>query len=1723
MSNEASQNNRYNKLIAILAEKFGLTGKEIADIFWLTLKRQEDSNSNVNIEKINDTPLPEVEEESNSSQSQQDSNSKQNISTSSQSSSVSSKSTPKADIIPEKSTSSGKNIPLRVSDAPSLRESLQLARSLKSFQTLRIDSVRGLILDDTKSAERTAAEGFLALVLKPELEALFELALVVDESKSMLIWRHTINELKTLLQGSGFFRDVRTWGLVTDDKGKISFRPGIGKTANKQRSASHRELIDPEGRRLILVVSDCVAAIWRNGAVNSILKDWTKSQPVAIVQMLPDWLWLRTGLASGASVILGSLAPVMRNKSLLIKELLLWKDIDLDRGIKVPVLTLDPKVALNWSQMVAGKSDANTSGFVFPEELKVKSRSHSQKKPQKQSQNQSQNKSQNQKTSPDINPEQRVERFRMTASPMARKLAGLLAAAPVINLPVVRLIQENLLRESRQVHVAEVFLGGLLRPLDEIETDTNPDRVHYDFMHDEIRNILLAGPAQDSVNVLDIVSKHVADNLGKSVKDFVAYLKAPETTEKESDRKQVKAFAEVTTQILKQLGGDYAAFARELEGESPESKENKPPDNQDTPRETEELLQIIEKAATEGWTQLDLSGRELTALPPQIGQLNQLKKLIIGKYELDRDGDILSFTGNKLSALPPEIGLLIQLEELQVFANQLTSLPTEIAQLTNLQILNLGSNQLSSIPAEIFKLTNLQELDLCGNELTALPPHTANLTQLKKLILGRYECDKDGIIVGTFGNTISILPAEIGLLTQLEELQIVGNQLSSLPVEIAQLTNLQILYLDDNQLSSLPVKIAQLTNLQELSLYTNQLSSLPAEIGQLTNLQELYLKKNQLSSLPTEIGQLTNLQELGLSENQLSSLPTEIGQLTNLQKLGLSENQLSSLPTEIGQLTNLQSLGLSENQLSSLPTEIGQLTNLQELNLYKNQLSSLPTEIGQLTNLQDLRLSDNQLSSLPTEIGQLTNLQYLYLYYNQLSSLPVEIWQLTNLQILYIYDNQLSSLPVEIGQLTTLQELSLSSNQLISLPLEIGQLTNLQSLYLNENHLSSLPAEIGQLTNLQELYLSGNQLSSLPAEIGQLTNLQTLYLNENQLSSLPVEIGQLTNLQTLYLWGNQLSSLPEEIWQLTNLQKLLLNSNQLSSLPTEIGQLTNLQTLSLWGNQLSSLPEEIWQLTNLQELNLYKNQLSSLPTEIGQLTNLQDLRLSDNQLSSLPVGIGQLTNLQELYLYNNQLSSLPTEIGQLTNLQTLSLYKNQLSSLPEEIWQLTNLQILELGSNQLSSLPVEIFQLTNLQHLAFLYNKMSSLPVEIGQLTNLQYLNLYANQLSSLPGSIRKLTKLEKLDLRENPIPIPAEILEGDAKEILDFYFRVQDFQILVDRNKNIRAFSEQGEVSGKLQLEMDDIELTLERIESNQTNDQLLKTLGKQLYQALFPNDINAQFHEKISSAQANQYGVVHLRLRFESPELAALPWEFLYYEENNTFLAKDQKIVLSRYIDVPEQKRDIKAANQPLKILLVISTPTDLPTLDATGEENLIREALKKHIEADRIELDVLTEATTRNIRRKLDEKPYNVFHFIGHGTFKDNTGNIALVDEDGKAKLLDNESFANFFLGDHNLGLIVLNCCQGGTLSANQAFAGTVLNLVQRGIPAVVAMQYEISDSTAKLFADEFYSYLAQGDPVDAATQKTRNAISQEVGLDRRDFATPVLYVRAKDGKIFDFDGL
>src|SRR5205085_1701191 len=92
-----------------------------------------------------------------------------------------------------------------------------------------------------------------------------------------------------------------------------------------------------------------------------------------------------------------------------------------------------------------------------------------------------------------------------------------------------------------------------------------------------------------------------------------------------------------------------------------------------------------------------------------------------------------------------------------------------------------------------------------------------------------------------------------------------------------------------------------------------------------------------------------------------------------------------------------------------------------------------------------------------------------------------------------------------------------------------------------------------------------------------------------------------------------------------------------------------------------------------------------------------------------------------------------------------------------------------------------------------------------------------------------------------------------------------------------------------------------------------------------------------------------------------------------------------------------------------------------------------------------------------------------------------------------------------------------CEGARCSRTDPFAGIAQTVIQQGIPAVVAMQFEITDGAAITFAREFYGALAAAHPVDSAVAQARKAIfGQENDVE---WATPVLYMRTPTGRIFD----
>jgi TonB family protein len=295
-------------------------------------------------------------------------------------------------------------------------------------------------------------------------------------------------------------------------------------------------------------------------------------------------------------------------------------------------------------------------------------------------------------------------------------------------------------------------------------------------------------------------------------------------------------------------------------------------------------------------------------------------------------------------------------------------------------------------------------------------------------------------------------------------------------------------------------------------------------------------------------------------------------------------------------------------------------------------------------------------------------------------------------------------------------------------------------------------------------------------------------------------------------------------------------------------------------------------------------------------------------------------------------------------------------------------------------------------------------------------------------------------------------------------------------------------------------------------------KEFGGKLFNAIFSGEMIAQLRSSVEQSLDRDRGL-RIRLRLtDAPELADLPWEFLYDAAQNHFLTTSIETPVVRFLDLPQRITPLRAS-LPLRVLVMIAGPRNLKRLDAEGEWARLQDALGDLLQSGQIVLERLPAATLNALRLRARGAPFHIFHFIGHGGFDQQAqdGVLQFEDEMGMSHPVRGE-LLGMQLHDHrSLRLAVLNACEGARSSRRDPFSGVAQSLLQQRVPAVIAMQFEISDLAAKTFAREFYCAIAEGNPVDAAVCESRKALfNEEFG---QEWATPVLYMRSHEGMLFE----
>jgi hypothetical protein len=300
-------------------------------------------------------------------------------------------------------------------------------------------------------------------------------------------------------------------------------------------------------------------------------------------------------------------------------------------------------------------------------------------------------------------------------------------------------------------------------------------------------------------------------------------------------------------------------------------------------------------------------------------------------------------------------------------------------------------------------------------------------------------------------------------------------------------------------------------------------------------------------------------------------------------------------------------------------------------------------------------------------------------------------------------------------------------------------------------------------------------------------------------------------------------------------------------------------------------------------------------------------------------------------------------------------------------------------------------------------------------------------------------------------------------------------------------------------------------------TLQELLKTTGGRLFEALFTGDLRLCLERSLDAA-ARQQATLRLKVRLtESPALLDLPWEYLYHQQRNLFLSQSTSTSLIHFLDLPTPPASL-TVTLPLRLLMVIAAPADLFPLDVEREWSNVQRALGDLIQRGQVIVDRLPVATRAGLQSALRRQEYHILHFVGHGDFDETTqsGNLFLTADNGNADPMAAGDLASLLHNERSLRLVLLNACESAQTGVTNPFGGVAQTLVQGGAPAVVAMRYPISDEAAITFAHEFYAALADGYSVDGALTEARVAIATRLG--NGEWGSPRLITHAKDGLLW-----
>jgi hypothetical protein len=256
---------------------------------------------------------------------------------------------------------------------------------------------------------------------------------------------------------------------------------------------------------------------------------------------------------------------------------------------------------------------------------------------------------------------------------------------------------------------------------------------------------------------------------------------------------------------------------------------------------------------------------------------------------------------------------------------------------------------------------------------------------------------------------------------------------------------------------------------------------------------------------------------------------------------------------------------------------------------------------------------------------------------------------------------------------------------------------------------------------------------------------------------------------------------------------------------------------------------------------------------------------------------------------------------------------------------------------------------------------------------------------------------------------------------------------------------------------------------------------------------------------------------------ELQQLRWETLREPQERDRLLTDEHLLFSRFLSSDEGVSVPFRPRAELRALVVIANPSDLAEyglapLDVAAELQRARTGLG---DIACTELPGQGRPTLADITAQLREG-YDILYLVCHGAIRAGEARLWLEDETGRTQRLPGQELADRLRElTRRPRLVVLASCQsagdGAQIPAQDdgGLAGLGPKLAREGIPAVVAMQGNVSKRTVDAFMPRFFKELQRDGQIDRAMTVARAAVSD---LNRSDWWMPVLFLALKSGRIW-----